>query len=245
MTCEEFGDMAAAYALALVNEAERTACMRHLAQSGPHRGCTEAVGEAQQVSEHLSVVVAARAPSPGVWRAIEARIADLPAVAVDRRRRVREVGGWLVATAVLAFYLFSPPHDAGHRAEAIAGGRTMAREALGLMTAPGTRIVPFSARKDGAGRATLLVNPVQHRALLLAEQIPPEAAQQLRLWGAWGPSVPTPIAPVIIAGDGIAIADVGAYLFQQTPPDQLVLSADSPGATSPANVLLTAETRSR
>ena len=76
MTCEEFTEMAPAYALAVLDDTERTACTRHLAQSGPHRGCQEAVGEARQVTACLSAAVPARLPSPGLWRAIEARIAD-------------------------------------------------------------------------------------------------------------------------------------------------------------------------
>jgi len=243
MTCEEFKDMAPAHALAVLDDAERTACTRHLAQSGPHRGCPQAIEEARYVTASLSAAVPARVPSPRVWRAIEARIADIPPRAIDRRRRVRELGGWLVAAAVTGFYLCSTPPDMSRRAVSRDAGHATVREAIGLMTAPGTRVVPFSARKAGAGRATLIVNLAQRRALLLADQIPPEAAQQLRLWGAWGPNVPTPLAPVPIAGDGLAAADLGSCLFEPTAPDRLVLSADDPGATSPGNVLLTAETR--
>jgi hypothetical protein len=242
MTCEEFTEMAPAYALAVLDEMERTACTRHLAQSGRHRGCHEAVGEARQVTACLSAAVPARRPSPRVWRAIEARIAEVPTGAVDRRRRVRELGGWVVAAAVIGFTLVSTLVDRGRRVVAVDGHRSTAREALGLMTAPGTRVVAFIPRKAGAGRATLIVNPVQHRALLLADQIPPEAAARLRLWGARGPNVPTPLAPVpFVASDGIAAADLGSSLFQPAPPDQLVLSADSPDATSPGDVLLTAD----
>ena len=74
MTCEQFTEMAPAYALAVLDETERTACTRHLAQSGTHRGCQEALGEARQVTACLSAAVPARLPSPGLWRAIEARI---------------------------------------------------------------------------------------------------------------------------------------------------------------------------
>jgi len=244
MTCEEFKEMAPAYGLAVLDDAERTACARHLAGSGSHRGCPDAVEEARHVSARLSAVVPARAPSPRVWRAIEARIADVPIGAVAPRPRMRELGGWFVAAAAIAIYLLSAPGATHRRAMAPKGGPSAAREALGLMTAPGTRVVPFRARKAGAGRATLIVNPAQHRALLLADQMPPGAAERLRLWGMRGPDVPTPIAPVpLVASEGIAAADLGSSLFEPTPPDHLVLSADGPGATSPSDVLLTAETR--
>lgn len=245
MTCEEFNGRAPAFALAVLDETERTACTRHLAQIGPHRGCQDAVGEARRVTARLSAAVPARAPSPRVWQAVEARIVDVPrGGGTDKRRhRVRELGGWAVAAAVMGFYLVSTPVDRS-RAVAVEGQRSTAREALGLITAPGTRVVPFIPSKAGAGRATLIVNPAQQRALLLADQIPPEAAPRLRLWGARGPDVPTPLASVsFVAGDGIAAADLGASLFEPAPPDRLVLSADSPDATAPGDVLLTAETR--
>jgi len=105
MTCEEFTEMAPAYALAVLDETEGTACTRHLAQGGPHRGCQEAVGEARQVMARLTAAVPARPPSPGLWRAIEARIAVVPPGAVDRRRRLRTIGGWVVAGAVIGFTL--------------------------------------------------------------------------------------------------------------------------------------------
>jgi hypothetical protein len=78
LTCEAFNDMAPAYALAAVDELERAACTRHLALTGPHRGCHEALAEAQRVTIRLSAAVPAHAPSPRLWRAIEARIADVP-----------------------------------------------------------------------------------------------------------------------------------------------------------------------
>src|SRR6185503_17835980 len=50
MTCEQFTAMAPAYALAILDETDRTACARHLAHGGPHRGCRLAVTEARQVT---------------------------------------------------------------------------------------------------------------------------------------------------------------------------------------------------
>lgn len=243
MTCEEFKDTAPAYALAVVDEAERTACTRHLAQSGPHRGCAEAMGEARQVTEHLFAAALARAPSPRIWRAIEARITDVPPKAVGRRRPVREFGGWAVAAAAIGFYLFSSPMCTRRGTPALEGGGTTVPEALGLMTAPGTRVVAFNARQSGTGRATLIVNSVQRRALLVVDQIPLKSSQRLRLWGARGANDPTPLVPVSVAADGVAGADLGSRLFEPSAPDRLVLSSDGPNATSPGDILLTAEMR--
>lgn len=167
-----------------------------------------------------------------------------PSIAGAARASVCAIAGWVVAAVVIGLSLVSTLADRDRRAAAVDGHRSTAREAIGLMTVPGTRVVAFIPRKTGVGRATLIVNPVQHRALLLADQIPPEAAPRLRLWGARGPNVPTPLAPVsFVAADGIAAADLGSALFEPAPPDQLVLSADGPDATSPGDVLLTAATR--
>jgi anti-sigma-K factor RskA len=120
ITCEDFVEMAPAYALEAVDEAERMALARHLAQPGPHRGCSEAVAEAVQVTSRLSEALPEQAPSPRLWRAIEARITDKPAVAVRRRSSVRELGGWCVAVAavVVGVYLYKLPSDRGRRSVA-------------------------------------------------------------------------------------------------------------------------------
>ena len=129
MTCEQFTEMAPAYALAVLDDTERTACTRHLAQSGPHRGCRRAVTEARQVTARLSAAVPARPPSPGLWRAIEARIADVPARAVDRRHRPRGIAGWVVPAAIIGITLVSAPVGTGRGVPAD-GQRSTARDGI-------------------------------------------------------------------------------------------------------------------
>lgn len=129
MTCEQFTEMAPAYALAVLDDTERNACARHLAQYGPHRGCQQAVGEARQVTARLSAAVPARPPSPGLWRAIEARIADAPTRAVDCRRRPRGLGGWVVPAAIIGLTLVSAPVDTG-RGVPVDGQRSTARDGI-------------------------------------------------------------------------------------------------------------------
>ena len=105
MTCEEFKEMAPAYALSALEVAELAACTRHLAQSGPHRRCQEAADAARQVTVRLAAALPARAPSLRLWRAIEAHIAGVPPAARRRGRRLAELGGWIVAAAVIGFSL--------------------------------------------------------------------------------------------------------------------------------------------
>ena len=113
MTCEQFTEMAPAYALAVLDETERTACTRHLAQSGPHRGC-QACGGRGPTGHGTPLRRSSGAPSsPGLWRAIEARIADVPARAVDRRHRPRGIAGWVVPAAIIGLTLVSAPVGTG------------------------------------------------------------------------------------------------------------------------------------
>ena len=171
MTCEEFTEMAPAYALAVLDEMERTACTRHLAQRGPHRGCQEAVGEARQVTACLAAAVPARPPSPGLWRAIEARISDVPAGAVDRRRRVREIAGWVVAAAVIGFTLVITRLDRDRRAVAADGHRSTARDGIAAAALGSSLFEPAAPDQPGLAADSPDAGPPGD-VLLTAETVP-------------------------------------------------------------------------
>ncbi len=74
MTCEEFVEKASAFALSALDDIERQACARHLAQPGQHRGCRQALTEAEAVTTMLSEVLPERTPPPELWTAIEDRV---------------------------------------------------------------------------------------------------------------------------------------------------------------------------
>jgi anti-sigma-K factor RskA len=170
MTCEQFTEMAPAYALAVLDDTERTACMRHLAQSGPHRGCQQAVGEARQVTARLSAAVPARPPSPGLWRAIEARIADAPTRAVDRRRRPRGLGGWVVPAAIIGFTLVSAPLDTG-RGAPVDGQRSTARDGIAAAALGSPLFEPAASDQPGLAADSPDAGPPGD-VLLSAESVP-------------------------------------------------------------------------
>ena len=116
MSCDEFKEMAAAYALVALDEPERAACAHHLSTGAPHRGCREAVAGAELVAARLGAALIPQRPSPQVWRAIAARLhedrgaqplSDDPA----RRRGLYHLCGWLVAAAVVGVYLYNAPLD--------------------------------------------------------------------------------------------------------------------------------------
>lgn len=88
MTCEEFKDLAAAYALGVLDESERIACAHHLAEGAPHRGCVAAIDEARWTTARLSAAVPAEELPPVLWPTLAARITGVPHSA-DRRLKLR------------------------------------------------------------------------------------------------------------------------------------------------------------
>ena len=123
MTCDEFKEMAPAYALIALDEEERSACADHLAK-GSHRGCREAVASAEMLAARLGAALIPQRPSPEVWRAIAARLPqhqDVARGAVEeaatapddsaRRRGLYHLCGWLLAATLVGVYLYNAPID--------------------------------------------------------------------------------------------------------------------------------------
>lgn len=125
MTCDEFKEMAAAYALVALDEHERSACAQHLATVAPHRGCREAVAAAELVAARLGAALIPQRPSPHVWRALAARLHERGGAPLPddpaRRRGLYHLCGWLVAAALVGIYLYNAPLD--RRALQTAPGR--------------------------------------------------------------------------------------------------------------------------
>jgi anti-sigma-K factor RskA len=116
MTCDEFKELAPAYALVALDEHERSACAQHLATAAPHRGCREAFAAAELVAARLGAALIPQRPSPQVWRAIAARLGEqrrTPPLPDDaaRRRGLYHLCGWLVAAALVGVYLYNAPLD--------------------------------------------------------------------------------------------------------------------------------------
>ncbi|HEY4393260.1 MAG TPA: hypothetical protein VGP64_04330 [Polyangia bacterium] len=116
LSCEEFKEMAPAYALVALDEGEREACARHLAAGTAHRGCREVVAEAELVAVRLGAALAPRMPPAHVWAAIAARIragGGAPAVGDEaaRRRGLYHLCGFIVAAALVGLYLYNAPVD--------------------------------------------------------------------------------------------------------------------------------------
>ena len=120
MSCDEFKELAPAYALVALDEQERAACAHHLVAGAPHRGCREAVAEAERVAARLGAALMPERPSPQVWRNIALRLDEVRASSmlpeeVVRRRGLYHLCGWLVAAALVGFYLYNTPVDLRRR----------------------------------------------------------------------------------------------------------------------------------
>jgi len=251
MTCEEFLELAAAYTLGIVDEAERAACTAHLGEA-THRGCLEAVTEAHDISAKLAVTVPARPPSADLWRSIESRIAGAnPGTAGSKTatRPWRELAGWFVAAAVVGFHLYSAPVDPKRTAAAGQGSRGLlsdgGTQTMSLMVAPGTRLSAFAAGKDGSG-GSIMLNVAERRAVVVARARKTEPPEGLRLWTVRGDRAPASLGMLARSpsqsddGADLSVATIGAALFEPALPDKLLISVDTPDATAPQTVLLSA-----
>ena len=115
LTCDEFKELAPAYALIALDDEEREACDQHLRPGTIHRGCREVAAEAELVAARLGAALAPRSPSPHVWAAIAARVrgegAPAPVDDVARKRGLYHLCGLLVAAALVGLYLYNAPAE--------------------------------------------------------------------------------------------------------------------------------------
>lgn len=75
MTCAEFKENVAAFALGALEPDEHAACEAHLAEPRNHEGCLEELRRANETAAMLGASLPPAAPSEKVWQAIEAEIA--------------------------------------------------------------------------------------------------------------------------------------------------------------------------
>jgi len=80
LTCDEFKEMAGAFALGLLDDAERLDCVAHLGGDGaPHAGCQAALAQARDVGWRLAAALPPSSPpAADLWRGIEVLISQPP-----------------------------------------------------------------------------------------------------------------------------------------------------------------------
>jgi anti-sigma-K factor RskA len=103
MTCAEFKELAAAYALGALTPEEHAACDEHLA-GAVHEGCLEALAEATETVHALALALPPVKPRAELWSAIEAdtaRAGSTERAGGRARRGSMGAWPWLVAAAML------------------------------------------------------------------------------------------------------------------------------------------------
>lgn len=261
MTCEEFRELAGAYALRALDAEEHAACEAHLAEP-QHRGCEEALRRAYSTVGALASGLPPVAPGEGVWRAIEARMESSSSPAEPRRRR-SAWAGWAGAAAAALFLVLwirgareaeqarAVVRSAELQAQAEAKARSAAeselrslraaseaqRQVAVLLDTPGSRVVSLEATPGRTGRATAVVNLAARRAVIVSASLPPEGGKAYQLWVIAGNAPPAP-AGFLTAADGVLLGQIDPALLAAAP-DALAVSLEPPGGSAaPTDVRL-------
>ena len=132
MTCDEFKELAPAYALIALEDEERRACAQHLASATAHRGCLQVLEEAALVNTRLGTSLQPVVPPARVWQNIAAEVranraggavavsfARASSIEEARRRGLYQICGWLLAATLLGLYLYAFPFDFRRRHPAV------------------------------------------------------------------------------------------------------------------------------
>jgi anti-sigma-K factor RskA len=99
VTCAEFKELAPAWALGSLDEAESQACEAHLATPRFHEGCESTIAQADQAAQVLAWALAPDAPSETAWEAIEEQLGEEADAAM---RKASPMPGWSRFAGVLA-----------------------------------------------------------------------------------------------------------------------------------------------
>jgi anti-sigma-K factor RskA len=252
VNCEEVREAAGAYALGALEPDEARELERHLADSGPHQGCREAVERARATA--LSLAAGATAPpvrpSPGLWRAIEARTGE--GTEVGARRWAWGAAAAAAVAVIVAGSAYVELRRERVAAEAAARERDVARadlaelrgarglegEALALLDRPGARLVPLEAQPGQAGRAVAILDPAGGRAFVVSSSLPPQPGKDYQLWVIRGAAAPLPAGFLRRAERGAA-GEIDPALLRGAPPDALAVSLEPTGGSpAPTQVLL-------
>ncbi|MET0287846.1 MAG: anti-sigma factor [Polyangiales bacterium] len=267
MKCSEFHELAAAYALDALGEDERLACVHHLEAEAPHEGCEALAARYERTVDAMSALHGKSAPSPSVWRAIEARIAP-------RRIQWREPTAWALAAAALLGIVWMRERgvDGAQRAERqlhqseqahtstseklaqeelarrecelalelLTRRATLERDAVSLLENPATKLTPMLPAGAQPYRATALYNPASKRALIISSTISEVKGQDFQLWViAAGETAPRPAGFLRFDASGVALGEFNPALLGDKPPAAFAVSLEPLGGRpTPTEVVL-------
>jgi hypothetical protein len=201
MTCAEFKEPAAAWALGALDRDEAAACDAHLAEPS-HDGCAEALADARRAVDAMGASQPPVPPSDLVWARVARAIADRPA---RRAARGWAVVPWAAAAAAVALLIWQwrarvelreerdvyrsiagrqnrrerdlreRLRDSETERDLTAGQARLAFELAAACGRPSVTVVPLAAQDGGAQRATLVRDPASAEGpILLADALPPQ-----------------------------------------------------------------------
>lgn len=235
MTCEDFREVAGAYALGALDPDERAPCDAHLAEP-THQGCPEALDQARAVLAAILSSLPPVRPDEAVWRAVEVR------AGIDAGpRRPVSIGwiGWAAAAAasVLLVLWQGARLDAQRLREAegrleAERARSPERELAALLGEPASRVVLLSAVPGRSGRAAAVVNLAMRRAVIVTANLEDRPGKDWQLWVLRGTNPPVPAGFLRFVGAGVAVGEVDPSLLGAAP-DALAVSLE-PAGGSPA-----------
>lgn len=250
MTCAEFKQQVAAFALGVLEADERAACERHLAQR-EHEGCLTALAEANDAVALLGLALPALAPAAATWDAIESRtrtVVAAPPVA-PRRRRWAVVTPWLVAAALLLALLVTlrqrqlvgrelqatldRSNDAlqqrmqcASELAALRHDAELRRDAVALLQLSGTRLVALAQQGSGPAAANVIWHSGVKRGYVVGRGLAAPAGKDYELWVIRGARK---IPAGILHGDasGALLTAIDPRLLQAGAPDAIAVTLEA------------------
>lgn len=241
MTCAEFKELAAVFALGALEMPERALAEAHLAEA-THEGCFEALRQASAGVEALARTLPAPRPDAGLWRAIEARVA--PRSGLGPREKI----AWTAAAAAAVLLFAGGARERRRHAEAVAGverekqqclgelsslrGEAEAqRTAIALLQSPSTQVVSFAPQAAGKGLgARALVDVAARKGMVLSSALAPRAGKDFELWIIRGKEKPVPAGLLRAGQSGTVLASIDPQLLAGGA-DALAVSIEPQGGS--------------
>ena len=248
MTCAEFKDLAAVFALGALDPAERAAAEAHLAEA-THEGCFEALRQASAGFEALARTLPAPRPDAGIWRVIEARVA--PRSGLGPRETFRDYArllAWAAAVAAVFLLLAGGARERRLHAEAVAsverekqqclgelsslrGEAEAQRSAIVLLQSPSTQVISFAAQPTGGGLgARALIDVAARKGMVLSSALLPRAGKDFELWIIRGKEAPVPAGLLRAGKSGTVLASIDPRLLAGGA-DALAVSVEPTGGS--------------
>jgi len=254
MTCREFHENVAAWALGTLDAREAAACEEHLRES-THEGCAEALAHERAT---VAAMDEALPPLRREFADVERRIEAKPRA---RRSAWRLVPALALAAALLltVFRLAQIREQIAQDQIALRNQRAAAQaerdrcikdlrtlrdrvglphEVVALLERPDTRVAPLAPQPGRNERATAIVNLVAGRAFIVSSVAAPPADKDLQLWIIRGKAAPVP-AGFLRASGGVLVGEFDRAVLAAGPPDALAVSLEPAGGRpTPTQVVL-------